>query len=185
VSPTLPLEIAFLLFFSQGLLGSLAYLARGLPLVGIPLTIIQIWAIVRIAFVLREEVAIAKRKGVDRNLRGIAVVAALVWQLPVLIGAPFWAPHWATLLWQGTLLPPLRALGIDLPVQWLWVAFILQILLFVAATSWAEPARYMPKATTLPPTTPTGNWAIARSAPEGSRRAPTTKEVAAAQDDPS
>lgn len=185
MSPTLPLDIAFLLFFAQGFLGSLAYLARSMPLVGIPLTLLLVWLILRIALVLRDEVAIAKRKGVERNLRGIAVVAALVWQVPVLLGAPFWAPEWATLLWQGTLLPPLRALGINLPVQWLWLAFIPEIVLFVAATSWAEPARYMPKVTVTPSphTTSTGSWAIARSAPEGSRRAPTTKEVAAAQDE--
>lgn len=187
MSPTLTLDIALLLFFLQGLLGLLAYfLTRSVPLIGIPLTVLQIWLIVRIAFVLREEVAIAKRKGVDRNLRGIAVVAALVWQLPTLLSAPFWAPQWATLVWQGTLLSPLRALGIDLPVEWLWGAFIPQIVLFVAATSWAGPARYMPKVkvTPNPQTASTGNWAIARTAPEGSRRAPSpTKEVAAAQDE--
>jgi len=85
VSPTLPLDIAFLLFFSQGLLGSLAYLARAMPWVAIPIAVLQIWLILRIALVLRDEVAIAKRKGVDRNLRGIAVLAALIWQLPALV----------------------------------------------------------------------------------------------------
>lgn len=161
------LQTVLLLCLGQWLLGGLGLLAVGVaPWLGLPLTLLLIWLIRRVAVIFREEAAKADRNGQATAPKRLSFFVALLAQLPGLALLPFWAPATIATLWQGAVLPITASLGLFWPEgaaiaqPWLWLAVILEIGLFVWVATAPEPRHQPQLATPVKPAA--GDWAPAR-----------------------
>jgi hypothetical protein len=147
-------QTAILLALTQFVLGAIGYLLRGIPWLGLPLIFCLGWMIIRTARILREEMVRAARRGLSLQPWATALFIAVMWQLPALVCAPFWAPSFLIWIWQGSVLPVFRTIqllpGLSVPVDpVLWLAVLAEMGLFVWAAGRSglllKPAR--PQAT--------------------------------------
>lgn len=169
------IQTMLLLCLGQWLLGGLGWLAVGVtPWLGLPLTLLLIWLIRRLAVIFREEAAKADRNGQATAPKRLSFFVALVAQLPGLALLPFWAPPAFATVWQGAVLPITATLGLLWPEgaalaqPWLWLAVILEMGLFVSVATAPEP-RYQPQMTAqVKPEA--GDWAPARRHSDLKRR---------------
>lgn len=182
MSPALLLQMALLLILGQSVLGALGFVSMGVPWLGLPLTGAMFWIYARIARVLRHDLAQATRKGALIVPERLAFFVAVFAQVPGFALLPYWAPGWATNVWQGALLPVAGTLDLFWPVvltavqPWLWVASLLEIVLFTWLVIRPDPAttRYTPPQPARRAVS--GEWAPARRRVDRSRRPPRDEE---------
>jgi len=131
---TVLLQSAVLLILGQVLLGAVGYaVSAWLPWLGLPLSVLLFWLIVRTARVLRGELEEAARKRQAVVPWQMAAWAALMWQWPSVVFLPSgtFAPEWLGRVWNGVMLPVQGTFGTALG-PWLWVAVVVETLAFVA-----------------------------------------------------
>jgi len=152
---SLLLQTAVLLMAGQVVLGGIGYLTHERFFwAGLLLLIVYVWYVVRISKVLRNEIANAQTRMVILTPWRVALGTALVWQIPAVAALPYWAPEWATQIWQGVWLPVTAALGqlwSGVPASvnpWLWTALAVEALLVVLV---AAPPRRAPAAPVAKP----------------------------------
>lgn len=171
-------ETAVLLAASQLVLGIVGYLVRGIPWLGLLLVLFLCWMIVRTARVLREEMIRAARRGVPLTPWATALFVAVLWQVPVLLCLPYWAPAFGIRIWAGAFLSIPGTLqlipSLSLPADpLLWAAVPAEMALFLWAAGKALAVRTMqPQAQVAAARMPGGNaeWVPARRHKDVPRR---------------
>lgn len=174
------LETLLLLVTAQGILGAVGYLIRDWFWLGLPLLPALVWLVIRVAAVFRDELNRAQKKGADIDPVRLTVFMALLWQMPALVGAPLWAPAWATGIWQGAVSPVTALLGLE-DSPWLWLGTVIQAALFVWAVLRPQPKREQRLVPSDMYSKVSGEWAVARRAEDvltekGAKKALKTKE---------
>jgi hypothetical protein len=160
------LQTMALLFLGQLLLGWLGWLLVGAaPWAGLPVTLLLVWFLYRLARVFRDEVQQAIRRDEPVQPGRLAVFVALAAQLPSLALLPYWAPEWIVKLWQGAVLPVPATLsmiwaGAGAAVPWLWVSSALEIALFAWVVT--APEKKVQTYAAPPVKAAAGDWAPAR-----------------------
>jgi len=165
------LQTTLLLFLGQLLLGGLGmFLALNLPWVGLPVTLFLFWLIYRLAKVFRAEAANALKRSEPVQPGRLAFFVGLGAQLPGLLLLPFWAPTWITGVWQGALMPASALVSERWPAvgEWLWLAFLLELALFVGVASRPVEVPKVYQAASLK--APAGEWVAARRLADINRR---------------
>jgi len=179
------LQTALLLMVAQAALGAVGYGLSRMPWVGLVITLVWLWFLIRVALVLRGEMdrLLVRRRPVVHGR--VALAAAAIWQIPTYLTLPFWAPARFTAIWEGALAPAVTlsarwapGLASD-PGRWLWAAFAVNVLIFglVAGRSQAvvklKPAsRPSAASASVPLRQASGDWVAARRRPAGASRKP-------------
>lgn len=160
------IQTAVLLAGGQSLLGSAAWFLRQRPVFGLALAVVQIFFIIRTAGMLRHELAKAERRS-DRVVRfDVALLVAMMWQIPTVLGVPIWSPDWASQVWFGSLLTVPWSLGILQPgdvymaAPYLGLLFLVEMIVFIGVATWSN--RVATVKAPPSPRRPSGNVAVVR-----------------------
>ncbi|HYG56917.1 MAG TPA: hypothetical protein VD902_02470, partial [Symbiobacteriaceae bacterium] len=134
-------QIAVLLLGGQIALGAIGLALSGsMPWLGLLLSILLFWLIVRTARVLRREMelAVARKAQVTPWVQALSVVLTWLWPAALLLpGWPF-MPQWAPDLWNGSLQPVVGTVALwnsgvaAVMDQWLWLMVPVEGLLYLA-----------------------------------------------------
>ncbi|MFZ5814731.1 MAG: hypothetical protein ACOY93_05460 [Bacillota bacterium] len=175
MSPKFLLQTMLLLLLGQVLLGGVGWLlVKAAPWAGLPVTLLLLWFIRRVALIFREEAQAALKREAPILPGRLSLFVALGAQLPGLLLLPYWAPESAMLLWQGAVLPVTATLTWiwepwgDVLRSFLWLAFLPEVALFAWMAGAPQPAKKAPPA--APPKAAPGEWAPARRVADVERK---------------
>jgi Na+/alanine symporter len=178
---TVLVQTAFLLLLSQVLLGAVGRILSGWW--GLPVLILQVWLILRIADVLRGEMLQAVRRRVKLVPWHMALWVVLFWQWPSVLFLPRITPIPALIgeVWNGAMFSVAGLVGVfgqtaaDAVRSWLWVGVVLEALLFVLVagrTIVRTPAGRRQAEQAARQVAAAGDWAPARRHKDVAKRRP-------------
>jgi hypothetical protein len=178
--PVVVFQTVLFLVLAQVILGAIGYLLpTSVVWLSLPLLLLFIWLIGRVAGIFRQEMALMQKRGASIDPPRLALFLSVVWQLPSLLVLAAFMPTWAMQVWQGALLAVPEALGLFSPTagatvtRWLGLAAFAEMAFFaLIASRPVEKRSHVGAPVVVERPVATGEWVSARKS-KRTRTAPT------------